>query len=127
MPHRHTDRISSGLNLGPIHPIRVVEPCQAQVRPLDCTEEPTPYDEYLKEQNRTDDTFELTGPVEQPIYTKPVHTAEHQSAESERVDHDRPAKRFEPLDINEEIRREIVVQYEIPSDKLTGRLIDVLL
>lgn len=115
------------MNLGPIHSIRVVEPCQAQVRPLDCTEEPTPYDEYLKEQNRTDDTFELTGPVEQPAYSKPAHAPEPQSEELQRVDDDRPAKRFEPLDVHEDIRREIVVQYEIPSDKLTGRLIDMLL
>lgn len=124
------------MNLGPIHSIRVVEPCQAQVRPLDCTEEPIPYDEYLKEQNRTDDTleltgpegaFELTGPADHPTYPKPTPTTEPQPTQPERVDEDRPAKRFEPLDVREETRREVVIRYEIPSDKLTGRLIDMLL
>ena len=116
------------MSVCPIKSIRVVEPCQTQARPPERTDEHIPFDAYLKKQNREDDRLELTGPAPQATYARPSPKPEQTtSTDAQHSQEDRPAKRFEPVDVDEETRREIVVRYEIPSDKLTGRLIDMLL
>ena len=94
---------------------RTVEPCHRQVRPPVCTDSPVPFDEHLHIVNRESDTVELQSiPAEHVAATNPVEP-EHT-----------PTK-IDPVKIHEEVTREIQISYEIPSELMTGRLIDMLL
>jgi hypothetical protein len=94
---------------------RTVEPCHRQVQAASCTDLPIPFDEFLHKRNRDADSVELSS-----VQTEQVGVANPKEPERE------PTK-IEPEQIHEEIVDEVTVRYEIPSELMTGRLIDLLL
>ena len=100
---------------GPIQYDRTVEPCHRQVRGAGCADKPIPFDEYLHKRNRQADTIELSS-------IAPPSTRVSNPQEPNRA----PGK-LEPEAIHEEVTREVTIRYEIPSELMTGRLIDLLL
>ncbi|MFI4870634.1 MAG: hypothetical protein ACIARQ_02385 [Phycisphaerales bacterium JB061] len=102
----------------PAHYDRTVEPCHRQVSAGRCAELPIPFDEFLHKRNREADTVELSS-VQHDL---PEKLRKPEPEEPERT----PTK-IEPEPIHEETVRKVEISYEIPSDLMTGRLIDLLL
>ena len=103
------------MKLGPVQYDRTVEPCHRQVQGAGCADKPIPFDEYLHKRNRQADTVELSS-------VEPPSIRVSNPKEPERT----PTK-IEPEAIHEKATREVTIRYEIPSELMTGRLIDLLL
>lgn len=117
---------------------RIVEPCHPQVRPSDCADRPIPFADFLKKQNRLMDRFTLTGPEDHAIYQSPCPPKPCEPPvcdpceKGEKGEEGRePVCPPEPADAESFLapaRAHIIERYvEVPTEPVSGRLIDLLM